>query len=385
MVNPEQPLLSVIVPVYNGTRVLPRALEALVASDLPRSCWELIVVNDGSTDETGTLAARWADVLVHIPGSPHGPAYARNRGVEAARGEVVVFVDADVVVHPDALRRFAWAFAHDPELGAVFGSYDDRPQAPGVVSRYRNLLHHWHHHQNAGEAETFWAGCGAVRRSVFLAAGKFDEWHYRKPSIEDIELGHRISALGHRILLRPEIQCTHLKQWNLWSVVRTDVKDRGVPWMRLLLQEGKLGQRTSLNLKLIEKVNTALVGLALAGALAAAALRDPRWLWLAAAGLGFVTLASLPFYRFLARANGVIFAIAAIPLHLLYYLLNGICASAGWLLHHAVGEPAPEAAVQAWAEVGVRRWPPVPLKLGQGPWASAPAPRADIADSVAER
>jgi len=364
----EHPLLSVIVPAFNGTRVLPRALEALAASDLPRACWELVVVDDGSTDDTAEVAARWADVVVQIPGSPHGPAYARNRGVEAARGEVVVFVDADVVVHPDALRRFAWAFARDPRLGAVFGSYDDRPAAPGLVSRYRNLLHHWHHHQNAGEAETFWAGCGAVRRSVFFAAGKFDEWHYRKPSIEDIELGHRIHATGYRILLQPEIQCTHLKRWSLWNVVRTDVQDRGVPWMRLLLQEGKLGQRTSLNLKLIEKVNTAMVGLALLAPVLALVVRDPRWLALTVFGVGFVAVANRRFYRFLARSGGAGFAVAAFPLHLLYYVLNGVCASGGWVLHHVVGEPAPEATVQAWSEVGLRRWPPVPARVLSGPW-----------------
>jgi len=367
-VSVEHPLMSVIVPAFNGARVLPRALGALAASDLPRDCWELIVVDDGSTDDTAQVAARWADTLVRIPGSPHGPAYARNRGVEAARGEIVVFVDADVVVHADTLRRFAWAFAPDPALGAVFGSYDDRPSAPGLVSRYRNLLHHWHHHQNAGEAETFWAGCGAVRRSVLDAAGTFDEWHYRKPSIEDIELGHRIRATGARILLRPEIQCTHLKRWTLWGVIRTDVLDRGVPWMRLLLQEGKLGQRSSLNLRRIEKINTAMVGLAGLGILLAAGLRDPRWLGVTLAGIAFVALANRPFYRFLGRVAGRGFALAAFPLHLMYYVLNGICASSGWVLHHLVGEPAPEAAVQAWAEVGVRRWPPVPARTASGPW-----------------
>lgn len=365
----EHPLLSVIVPAFNGIRVLPRALAALVASDLPRACWELIVVDDGSTDDTAALASGWADLVIRIPGSPHGPGYARNRGVEAARGEVVVFVDADVVVHPDTLRRIAWVFARDPELGALFGSYDDRPPAPGVVSRYRNLLHHWHHQQNPGEAETFWAGCGAVRRRVFLDAGKFDEWHYRRPSIEDIELGHRVALIGKRIVLRPEIQCAHLKQWSLWNVVRTDVKDRGIPWMRLLLQEGKLGQRRSLNLKPIEKINTAMVGLALLAVLLAAVLLDPRFLLLAGAAVLFVGATNLPFYRFLARAGGIGFALASFPIHLLYYVLNGICASGGWVAHHVMGEPMPEAAVQAYAEVGVRRWPPVPARAPIGAWA----------------
>ena len=103
-----------------------------------------------------------------------GPAAARNRGAEQVAGDVIVFVDADVTVHPDALERIREAFAADPELAAVFGSYDDAPAAPQLVSQFRNLLHHHVHSSSPGPAETFWAGLGAVRREPFLAAGGFD-------------------------------------------------------------------------------------------------------------------------------------------------------------------------------------------------------------------
>jgi glycosyltransferase involved in cell wall biosynthesis len=363
------PMLSVVMPVRNGLGVLPRSLEALEQSDLPREFWELIVVDDGSTDDTAKFAARRADVVVRLPAPPHGPGYARNRGVAVARGAVVVFIDADVVVHRDTIRRFAWAFARDPELGAVFGSYDDRPPAPGIASRYRNLLHHWHHVRNPGQAETFWAGCGAVRRSVFLDAGGFDEWHYRRPSIEDVELGHRICMVGGRIELRPEIQCSHLKQWSLWGVVRTDLLDRGIPWMRLLLQEGKVGQRRALNLKLGEKVNTALSGVALLAVGLAIGLRDGRFLLVTAAALAVIVGTNLGFYGFLRRRGGLGFALAAIPIHLLYYVLSGCCVVLGWVAHNLVGEPLPAAPIQAMAEVGVSRWPPLPERLSVGAWA----------------
>src|SRR5262249_5058297 len=186
MVTPDRPLLSVIVPAHNGTKVLPLTLAALAASDLPRACWELLLGDDASRDATAVLGASYRDLVAGRRGSPHDTCCAGNRGVEVARGDVVAFIDAYVVVHPDTLRRFAWQFANDPDLGAVFGSYDDRPPSPGLVSQYRNLLHHYHRQENPGEAETFWAGCGAVRTSVFRDAGMFDEWHYRKPSIEDI-------------------------------------------------------------------------------------------------------------------------------------------------------------------------------------------------------
>ena len=365
------PLVSVIVPAYNGRGVLPRALEALARSDLPRERWELVVVDDASSDETAEIAARYADAVVRLPGKPHGPAYARNRGVEAARGELLVFVDADVCVSPTALRLFVEVFAANPDVGAIFGSYDDAPPAPGVVSQYRNLMHHFVHHRNAGDAETFWAGCGAVRRDSFDECGRFDEWHYYRPQIEDIELGHRIRAQGERILLCPQIQGTHLKRWTLRGVITTDLNDRGVPWMRLLVQQGNQANNDVLNVRLIEKINTVLVWLALFGFIAAAVFRRWEWVLVGVAILAWVMMTNRAMYRFFL-GRGWKLALAAVPLHLMYYFLNGISAAWGILLHHLIGEPQPPATVQAFAEVGVETWPPIPARVKTSPW-NAPA------------
>ena len=107
--------------------------------------------------------------------------------------------------------RASARFRGGPTLTAVFGSYDDAPAEPGVVSQFRNLLHHHVHQQGAGEATTFWAGLGAVRADAFRAAGGFDAERYPLPSVEDIDLGTRLSRNGGRILLDPLIQGTHLK------------------------------------------------------------------------------------------------------------------------------------------------------------------------------
>src|SRR5439155_21804409 len=194
-----RPYLSVVVPVKNGAAVLPRTLQAVADSELPRESWELIIVDDASTDDTVVIASTYADLVIRLTGQSHGPAYARNRGVERARGQCVVFFDADVVPHADTLSRIALIFANNPDIAAVFGTYDATPAAPGLVTQYRNLLHHFTHTNNAGEAHTFWAGCGAIRRHVFIEAGMYDEWRFPRPQVEDIELGHRICALGYRI------------------------------------------------------------------------------------------------------------------------------------------------------------------------------------------
>ena len=362
------PFLSVIVPAWNGAGVLPRCLEALMASDFPRDCWELVVVDDASTDDTAAIAAPYADAIVRLPGRPHGPAYARNRGFEAIRGDVVVFVDADVCVHPDTLRRFAWIFAREHDVGAVFGSYDLAPAADGVISQYRNLLHHYVHHQNPGDAETFWAGCGAVRSTVFSEVGRFDEWHYVRPQIEDIELGHRIREHGYRILLEPSIQGTHLKRWTFRNVVTTDFRDRGVPWTRLLVQGGGEHRNQALNLQTVEKVKVALMWLAVLGILAGLVLRDAR---IVAGGLAAVLPVlwlSRRLYGFFRRTRGTWFMLRIIPLHLFYYFLNGVSVIWGVVLHHLLGEPAPPADIQAFSEVGVKKWPPVPRRAHGSPW-----------------
>ncbi len=362
------PVCSVVVPAHGAARYLAETLGALLASDVPRDTWELIVVDDGSLDDTAAIAGRYADTVVRLPGRPHGPAYARNRGFEVARGPVVAFFDADVVVHRDTLRGLLEALASRPDAGAVFGAYDNTPRAKGIVSQYRNLIHHYVHTRGAGEVDTFWAGAGATRRDVFEEAGMYDEWHYARPQIEDIELGTRIRSLGKKILLVPEIQVTHLKKWSLGNVIRTDLRDRGIPWARLLAQRGAALSAKTLNLRWTERLHTALVWLSAALLVLAAVRRSPKLAGVALLLLVPVIALNWPLWRYMAGLRGVLFAIAIVPLHLMYYALNGVSFLLGLLLQQTVGAPVPDPTTAAYAEVGVQRWPPVPARHRRSTW-----------------
>lgn len=324
------PYLTVIVPAYRCAGMLQRALDGMMASDLPRSEWELIVVDDGSPDETPAVARRFADLVLTTPEGPRGPGWARNMGADVARGEVLMFVDADVVVAPDALSRFAAAFRESRGVSAVFGSYDQTPEHPGLISQYRNLLHHRVHHEQTGAAHTFWAGCGAIRRDSFLAVGGYDALRYPRPQIEDIELGYRLSDAGYRIVLDPRIQGKHLKVWTLRSMMRADLHDRAIPWMRLLLERGDTMRETTLNLQRKEKVLTALMGVAMFSCVAALLGAGLVWLAVMFASLLIIVLGNLPLFRWFARVRGMSFTLSVVPLRLLFYVES--CLGAAWAI-----------------------------------------------------
>ena len=317
------PTLSVIVPAYRCASMLDRCLQGLRASDIDRGAWQLIVVDDGSNDETATVAQNHGAHVVTVTDGPRGPAFARNHGVESANGDIVVFVDADVVVSPTALSQFSRLFRSSLDISAAFGSYDSAPDDAGFVSQYRNLLHHWIHHRDPGPASTFWAGCGAVRRSAFHAVQGFDADRYPRPQIEDVDLGYRLTDAGHRIVLDPRIQGTHLKRWTLRSMLRADLYDRAIPWMQLLLSRPETLGNGPLNLRRSEQVLTALVGLATMCVMIALVLRTPDWLLVSAACLVVVIVANSPLFLWLSRVRGPAFALRAIPLRLLFYFISG--------------------------------------------------------------
>jgi GT2 family glycosyltransferase len=293
--------LAVVVPATDRPPTLERCLAALRAG--ARAPDETIVQDEP-------------------PGA--GPAAARNLGVAQCEAEVLVFVDSDVEVHADALEQIAQHFAEDPELVAIFGAYDDDPADPGLTSRYRNLLHHHVHAGAAGEAETFWAGLGAVRREAFEATGGFDPDRFPQASVEDIELGMRLCRSGGKILLDPKIRGRHLKAWTPLSMVRTDFARRGVPWARLLLREGD--GSSALNLSWRRRASSG-ASVALLGALLA---RRPR---LAAAALLANLALDRDLYALLARRGGPRLLLAGIGLHQLHQLTAAVSVPAAVALH----------------------------------------------------
>ncbi len=323
----QSPTVSVIMPVYNGRAFLPRSLPPLIEMLARGELVEVIVVDDSSTDDTAAIAAALGAVVMPS-GGRLGPGGARNQAAPLAKGEVLWFVDADVVVHHDAAQELRGAFL-EPGVTAVFGSYDDQPLALNFLSQYKNLVHHYYHHRGRSDASTFWAGCGGVRKDSFLAAGGFDVVRYTRPSIEDIELGYRLRALGGRILLWPALQGTHLKVWHLFNLIHTEVFCRAIPWSRLILS--RTGMVDELNVGAAERWRAMLAGVFFAGSTASLLPAIPGWLALAL--FAAIASANLRLVVLFYHRRGVAFAVGGLLFHQVYYLYSSAAFAWCWLEH----------------------------------------------------
>ncbi len=330
--SPSVPTLSVVIPASNA----PMTLDACLAGARAglRADDEVIVVDD-------------FDV--------RSPSRLRNLGASRAQGEVLVFVDADVVLHEDALERLRVAFADDQELVAVFGSYDEHPP-PGTVSSFRNLLHHNVHHEGAGDAETFWAGLGAIRREPFLAVGGFDIERFPRPMLEDVELGMRMTDAGLRIKLMPQIQGRHLKSWTLSAMLMSDLRERGIPWTRLLIERKSVPN--TLNLGWPHRLSALTVVVSI---VATVGLRRPAAL---PAGAAVLVWINRRFYGVLYRHGGPKLLVAGVGLHALHHLAAVSALPLGIIAHIRRGGSTPR---------------PEPLERGVMPRATAPASGTDPA------
>ena len=330
------PYISVIIPAHNSNKFIKECLEKL--SDSTYSSFEIIVVDDASVDNTVNIVNEMGVSVLELK-TQSGPAVARNQGAKIAKGEILLFVDSDVLVKNNTLEMVATTFLRNPEISAVFGSYDDTPTETDFLSQYRNLLHHYVHQQSNSDATTFWAGCGAIRKEVFLELNGFDFEKFAVPSIEDIELGYRMRENGYKILLDKNLQVTHLKHWSWSNMIKTDIFSRAVPWSKLILQSKSLPG--DLNLRTSDRVSTALVGILLI-CLFLLTIDILNVYKLLSAGtlvtIGVVAIILLitinrDLYGFFLEKRGLKFTLLAIPLHFLFYFYCGAAFGICWLLN----------------------------------------------------
>jgi glycosyltransferase involved in cell wall biosynthesis len=305
-------LISVIIPVYNGEEHLAACIQSVLASGTERL--EVIVVDDGSSDESAAVARRFPVKVLVLAGN-RGSGAARNTGARSATGDVLFFLDSDVVISGGFVERGVKELEAHVDVGAVFASYQWDSIPGNLCSRYKNLVHHYTHQTASREAITFCGGFGFVRTGLFAAMGGFDEslrW------LEDIDFGYRMHRAGQRILLCKDLQAAHSKRYTLYGLLRSDLVGRAIPWTVLMFRHRIF--RLHLNVTYGQ-----IACVPLACALPFSLLSPPVFVllilcfcWLNRGLLGLA-----------ARSRGIPFALAVAGLHWLALCVSAVGAAAG--------------------------------------------------------
>jgi glycosyltransferase involved in cell wall biosynthesis len=208
------PCLSVIVPVRNGERTIAGCVESILRGDFPDSAREVIVVDNGSTDRTARLLERYPIIRLSEP--RRGPSNARNRGIEASRGNILAFIDADCVATPGWLRALTAAFA-DARISGVAGeilAYPPRTAAERYAAARRPR---WQHAALHSERPYVVTANVAFRRSTFAALGGFDP---RFITGEDQEFSRRFFQAGYALRYCAEAVVFHRHRDTAWRLFR---------------------------------------------------------------------------------------------------------------------------------------------------------------------
>jgi glycosyltransferase involved in cell wall biosynthesis len=223
-------------PVYNAERLLGECLAAVNASTFRD--YEIVVVDDSSTDKSREIAASYGARVVPS-GGRLGPGRARNKGVEHARGDIVFFIDSDVVVRPDTLARLATAFDRDPGVSglmrAVAGDAFRTSAASTRISGCTTYV------RRAGKT------CHFLRprqRSAVPSSRRAVRRNYVDPNIEDTDYGQKLASQGFRVQILPDLEVEHVKGYDLAGLLRVDFL-RSMSLARLKLRKSADGIGTN--------------------------------------------------------------------------------------------------------------------------------------------
>jgi glycosyltransferase involved in cell wall biosynthesis len=212
--------ISIIVPTFNSAKVLGTCLESLTNQTVTRERYEVIVVDDGSTDGTKDIVAKYPVTYIYQQNS--GPAAARNNGVRQAEGAIILFTDADCEPQHNWIEEMLKPL-DDNQVVGVKGIYKTRQEeliARLVQIEYEHKYERMKKFRYIDFIDTYSAG---YRKDIFMKYGGFDE-RYPRASVEDQEFSFRLSRDGHKMVFNPEAVVYHRHSARLMEYLRKKYK-----------------------------------------------------------------------------------------------------------------------------------------------------------------
>ena len=205
--------ISIIIPTYNAEKTLEKCLKAIYNSSYQK--FEVLVVDDASRDNSLEIARSFPCKTLQLEHN-RGAAVARNRGARNAKGDVLLFIDSDIVIKRNTLNLFVDSLKKYP---AVFGIYTQKSGIDKLLSLYQNFYAYKSIKETRDVTSMFYSYCAAIKSELFVKVGGFDE-SWVRATFEDVELGMRVVARGHQIYLNKNIEVVHYNNYTIKSFIK---------------------------------------------------------------------------------------------------------------------------------------------------------------------
>ena len=337
--------ISVIIPIRDGNDTLKRCLDSLKESTLPPA--EVIVVDDFSKEDCSEVVKSFGFKSLRI-NEPREAEYARNRGAELSTGDILVFADCDMVIHPDALEKIHKHFCRN-NYSAVSGVCSPEPNDRKLATRYKHL---WMYYSyiNSPEDFDFWiSAIGAVKREVFFGVKGFSTTFQTKYGGGDLEFGRRLKLAGQKIRLDTKIQGMHLKRFTLWSLLKNDYS-RGKGWFRFAVTN-KLFPYVLKKFRIANIYPTFIISVILSLLFFFSLPFIPFFefsLYVVVFSALLYLMINYPLFRFFHKRSGIRFMLKAIPLSFVDHFVAGLGVIRGGLgcLGSLIIKPSPKINFQ---------------------------------------
>lgn len=315
--TPQRLLVSVIIPVKNGGATLGACLRSLQRSYYTN--YEILVVNDHSTDGSADIALKNNCRLLELT-EGNGANAARNYGATQARGEIFLFLDADIVVGRETVLDIVESL-NEGGIDAVVGIYTAKHRHESFVSQYKNLWVRYSYMKSSPAIDWLFGSVSGIRRAAFRQLGGFDTDLLSRHGHDDIELGKRFSQAHLSIMLNMDIEVEHLKQYSLASFIRNQFH-RSLGFSELATKLGET--RASVTRGFVNVPASFVLSTFVAIAILIAAVLDvagliPRWTTILL--LVFYFLLNIRFLNYLEQVRGLFAMVVMIPFLFLDHII----------------------------------------------------------------
>jgi len=208
--------ISIIIPVYNSSFTLKECLNSIFSSTFKD--YEVIVVSGNSTDDSIKIAKQFQIKIIELPENK-GPALARNKGFQVAQGDIILFLDSDVILNKNSLSLIIDKFSLT-EVNAIQGIYSHEPNYKYLATQfYQSYLCYYVWPENKKYATTLVTGCFAIRKEIFNKFGGFDV-NIENASCEDEKFGYSLIEKGYKILILRDLQVVHRVNYNVINFIK---------------------------------------------------------------------------------------------------------------------------------------------------------------------